>query len=66
MYWADWTTNKIQRANRDSSQVEDLLTTGCTGTVGTTQVAPWPASGAYLYRLVTDEVVLTRKLILLR
>ena len=48
MYWTDVGTGKIQRANRDSSQVEDLLTTGCTGTVGTTQVAPWPAARTYI------------------
>ena len=28
MYWTDWDTNKIQRANLDGSNVEDLVTTG--------------------------------------
>ena len=28
MYWADDTTNKIQRANLDGSRLEDLVTTG--------------------------------------
>ena len=28
MYWADATTDKIQRANLDGSRVEDVLTTG--------------------------------------
>ena len=28
MYWTDWETAKIQRANLDGSQVEDLVTTG--------------------------------------
>lgn len=28
MYWTDWETDKIQRANLDGSQVEDLVTTG--------------------------------------
>ena len=28
MYWTDWITDKIQRANLDGSQVEDLITTG--------------------------------------
>ena len=27
MYWTDWETNKIQRANLDGSQIEDLVTT---------------------------------------
>ena len=28
MYWTDWSTDKIQRANLDGSDVEDLVTTG--------------------------------------
>ena len=28
MYWTDWETDKIQRANLDGSQIEDLVTTG--------------------------------------
>ena len=28
MYWTDWDTNKIQRANLDGSNVQDLVTTG--------------------------------------
>ena len=28
MYWTDWNTKKIQRANLDGSHVEDLITTG--------------------------------------
>ena len=28
MYWTDWESDKIQRANLDGSQVEDLVTTG--------------------------------------
>ena len=28
MYWVDWGTDKIQRANLDGSQVEDLVTSG--------------------------------------
>ena len=28
MYWTDFGTGKIQRANLDGSQVEDLITTG--------------------------------------
>ena len=28
MYWTDWETDKIQRANLDGSQVEDLVSTG--------------------------------------
>ena len=28
IYWTDWDTNKIQRANLDGSNVEDLVTTG--------------------------------------
>ena len=28
MYWTDWDTDKIQRANLDGSQVEDLVTSG--------------------------------------
>ena len=28
MYWTDWETDKIQRANLDGSQIEDLVTAG--------------------------------------
>lgn len=28
LYWTDWVTKKIQRANFDGSEVEDLITTG--------------------------------------
>ena len=28
MYWTDWGTDKIQRANLDGSGVEDVVTTG--------------------------------------
>ena len=34
MYWTDYGTDKIQRANLDGSNVEDLITTGLTGPVG--------------------------------
>ena len=36
MYWADWTSNKIQRANRDGSGVEDLVATGLVSPYGVT------------------------------
>jgi hypothetical protein len=28
MYWTDWGTDKIQRANLDGTNVEDLVTSG--------------------------------------
>ncbi|MDE2889523.1 MAG: hypothetical protein OXR72_15045, partial [Gemmatimonadota bacterium] len=28
MYWTDWGTGKIQRANLDGGSVEDLVTSG--------------------------------------
>ena len=34
MYWTDWSTNKIQRANLDGSNVEDLITTGLSAPEG--------------------------------
>ena len=34
MYWTDSGTDKIQRANLDGSNVEDLITTGVTGLIG--------------------------------
>ena len=34
IYWTDWSTDKIQRANLDGSQVEDLVTTGLSLTEG--------------------------------
>ena len=34
MYWVDLSTKKIQRANLDGSNVEDLITTGLTWPVG--------------------------------
>ena len=34
MYWTDFGTDKIQRANLDGSSVEDLITTGLTDPVG--------------------------------
>ena len=39
MYWTDWGTDKIQRANLDGTGVEDVVTTGL--------VDPW---GIALYR----------------
>ena len=34
IYWTDWGTDKIQRANLDGSQVEDLITTGLSSPSG--------------------------------
>ncbi len=34
LYWTDWGTDKIQRANLDGSNVEDLVTTGLAGPDG--------------------------------
>ncbi len=34
MYWTDYGTDKIQRANLDGSNVEDLITTGLSGPSG--------------------------------
>ena len=34
MYWSDWGTDKIQRADLDGSNVEDLVTTGLDGPDG--------------------------------
>ena len=34
MYWTDFGTDKIQRANLDGSNVEDLVTTGLSGPRG--------------------------------
>ena len=43
MYWADQNTGKIQRANLNGSQVEDLITT--TGSPDPTDIALDVASG---------------------
>ena len=43
MYWTDYGTDKIQRANLDGSQVEDLITSGLKEPYGLTLGAGLPA-----------------------
>ncbi len=54
MYWTDSATKKIQRANLDGSNVEDLVTTGLTALVG---IAVDPAAGKmYWTDAFTDKI----------
>ena len=54
MYWTDLGTDKIQRANLDGSQVEDLVTTGLISPVG---IALDPGAGKmYWTDYRTDKI----------